>query len=327
LAAQGTGTTFAAISADVLRDHPCPIPPLSVQSTISRLVDAYYAEIDEGEAALDEARAGLETYRKSLLGAAVTGELTADWRQQNSPLDTGAELLQRILAERRARWHADPKNARKKYVEPAAPDIDDLSELPEGWVWSSVGQLFRVGVGTTPSRANKALWAGDLPWVSSGEVAFSRISSTAEVIDRNAVKTHRLCQPGTVLLGMIGEGKTRGQAALLDIEAHHNQNCASIHVYETAIPPDYVYWWLEQRYEITRSAGSGGNQPALNKERVQAIPIPVPSAGELQEITRQLQMQLPLGTEVKGTIDALEGSPKALRQSILAAAFRGELTS
>jgi type I restriction enzyme S subunit len=74
----------------------------------------------------------VETYRKGLLKAAVTGELTADWRRDNPPQETGEQLLQRILTDRRARWQADPKNARKKYTEPAEPDTDGLPELPEG---------------------------------------------------------------------------------------------------------------------------------------------------------------------------------------------------
>jgi len=50
------------------------------------------------------------------------------------------------------------------------------------------------------------------------------------------------------MLAMIGEGKTRGQAAILDINAAHNQNCASIRVSETPILPEYVYAFLKERY-------------------------------------------------------------------------------
>jgi hypothetical protein len=55
-------------------------------------------------------------------------------------------------------------------------------ELPEGWAWATLGQLFDVTTGSTPSRADPTLWNGSVPWVSSGEVAFCRIRSTRETI-------------------------------------------------------------------------------------------------------------------------------------------------
>ena len=126
---------------------------------------------------------------------------------------------------------------------------------------------------------------------------------------------------------MIGEGRTRGQAAILDVAAAHNQNAASIRVSETPIPPEYVYWWLEHRYEITRAQGVGGNQPALNKARVQAIPIPVPPLSEQQEIVRRLGARLDEADALQSELDGAAADVTDLRQSVLAAAFRGELVS
>lgn len=60
LAALGTGTTFAAITGDVLRDHVIPLAPLHEQRRIVARIDALFAEIAEGEAALAAARKGLE---------------------------------------------------------------------------------------------------------------------------------------------------------------------------------------------------------------------------------------------------------------------------
>ncbi len=92
-------------------------------------------------------------YRQSLLKAAVEGTLTAEWRARHIPTETGAQLLQRILVERRSRWEtrqitrfkeqgkSPPKDWQKKYPEPVQPDTTDLPELPEGWVWASIDQL------------------------------------------------------------------------------------------------------------------------------------------------------------------------------------------
>ena len=85
-----------------------------MQRAIVARIDELFTELDDGEAALARARADLGTWRKALLKAAVTGELTADWRAANPPTETGADLLARILAERRALR----RNGRKVYIEP-----------------------------------------------------------------------------------------------------------------------------------------------------------------------------------------------------------------
>ena len=89
-----------------------------------------------------------------------------------------------------------------------------------------LGTLFEISLGGTPSRKKQEYWNGDIPWVSSGEVAFSRIKRTREQITDVGLRdsSARLNPPGTVLLAMIGEGKTRGQPAILDIAASNNQN-------------------------------------------------------------------------------------------------------
>ena len=100
-----------------------------------------------GVASLKQARALLKKYRQAVLKAAVTGELTRDWRarHQGEIKETGAELLQRILKIRRAAWEVaelkklpakgkPPKDDgwKQKYKEPQAPDTTGLPHLPRG---------------------------------------------------------------------------------------------------------------------------------------------------------------------------------------------------
>ncbi len=72
-------------------------------------------------------QANLERYRASVLKAAVDGRLTEQWHRENPSDETGAELLRRILAERRKRWEEEqlanfeakgrkpPRNWKAKY--------------------------------------------------------------------------------------------------------------------------------------------------------------------------------------------------------------------
>ncbi|MBV8133241.1 MAG: restriction endonuclease subunit S [Alphaproteobacteria bacterium] len=313
------------VPIDYLRSTPVPLPPLPEQRRVVARIDELFAEIEEGATALDRARHGLDTWRRALLKMAVTGELTRDWREANRPAETGADLLARIRAERGAT--VEGVRRRHQLLRLVPIGTASLTTLPEGWVWASLGDLFDVTTGSTPSRAEPSFWEGTIPWVSSGEVAFCRIKKTRECITSTALKgsLNRLHPPGTVLLAMIGEGKTRGQCAILDIATCNNQNWAAIRVGLTPIQPRYIYYVLLERYYRSRRESQGGNQPALNARKVAAMVISLPSLDEIREIVRRLDDLLALGEAAEHEYVEAGTAQSKLRQSILRAGFEGRL--
>jgi type I restriction enzyme S subunit len=329
----------ASISSKNLANTiPFLLPPSGEQARIVEKLEELLSDLDSGVADLKAAQKKLAQCRQSLLKAAVAGALTAEWRDKNSPTETGAQLLQRVLQERRARWEtnqlakfkeqgkAPHKDLQKKYPEPVKPETTELPQLPEGWAWSLIGQCFYVAVGATPSRKEPKYWGGQIPWVSSGEVRFSRISTTKEMITQDGLNnTSTQINPvGSVLLGMIGEGKTRGQVAILDVPAANNQNCAAIWVSDAGLPPEYVYFWLWSQYEQTRRGSSGNNQPALNKSIVERILFPLPPLDEMGEIVRSVTKALDAISAQEADIEVSLKKSTAQRQNILRAAFAGQ---
>ncbi|MBX9828761.1 MAG: restriction endonuclease subunit S, partial [Xanthobacteraceae bacterium] len=218
----------------------------------------------------------------------------------------------------------------------AVPDDDlrvELSRaatsnpLPTNWCWTSVGSVFGVYVGATPSRKRPEFWGGTISWVSSGEVAFCKIETTHETItnvglDNASTRVH---PPGTILVGMIGEGKTRGQAAILGIHAANNQNCAAIRVSEAGYSSEYIFWHFWAAYERTRGIGAGNNQPALNKDRVQRILIPLAPVGEAAEIARRIETAFRWIDRLASEATSAHRLINQLDQAILGKAFQGEL--
>src|SRR5208337_2939594 len=85
----------AVVDSDV-KAQPFPLPPLDEQRRIVERIDALFADIANGEAELAEARKCLDLFRRSLLRAAVTGELTRDWRVANTSAESGGDLLEQI---------------------------------------------------------------------------------------------------------------------------------------------------------------------------------------------------------------------------------------
>lgn len=126
---------------------------------------------------------------------------------------------------------------------------------------------------------------------------------------------------------MIGEGKTRGQAAILDIAAANNQNVASILCPETPILTEWVFFWLMSRYEQTRQGGvaSGGMQPALNSAKVRALVIALPPLTEQQRIVAEVERRLSVVEGLEASIEANLKRAERLRQAVLKRAFEGKL--
>lgn len=144
-----------------------PLAPHTEQQRIVAKLDELFSDLDAATAALERVQANLKRYRASVLKSAVEGKLTAEWRARNPPKETGAELLERILKERRVKWEENQlakfkaqgkepsKDWQKKYPEPVKPDTTNLPELPEGWVWASLDQLslgIRNGIAEKPNH-------------------------------------------------------------------------------------------------------------------------------------------------------------------------------
>ncbi len=195
-----------------------------------------------------------------------------------------------------------------------------------GWTPVALRDFARIFVGATPSRTRPDFWHGTVPWVSSGEIAFNRIASTREMISNAAVTNEdRLHPVGTVLLAMIGEGRTRGQAAILKVPATHNQNSAAIRLDDARCLPEWLFYVFMARYQETRQAGSGGQQPALNRERVGNLMIPLPPLEDQRRIVAELEQQLSLIDSLRAAVESAQKRSAALRRAILERAFRGEL--
>ncbi len=126
---------------------------------------------------------------------------------------------------------------------------------------------------------------------------------------------------------MIGEGKTRGQSAILDIEASTNQNAAGVLPNREIVSPEYVWRWALAQYEVTRAVGRGGNQPALNGQKVRELTIPIPPLEEQREIVRRVDRLLALADCLQQRVEVVLTHIEHSSQAVFDKAFRGELVA
>lgn len=313
LSAKGTGTTFKAINQKLIKNLEIPIPPLNEQSRIVAHIEELFSELDKAVGTLKTTKEQLEVYRQAVLKAAFEGKYTKWWRK-NHNVSANEEYCE--------------LRKENQVFKDTSGDENELSlNIPDEWMKVRLGEIFDVEVGATPSRQHAEYWNGSIPWVSSGEVRFTTINKTREMITDIGLKNASTnLQPiGTVLLAMIGEGKTRGQSAILNIPAAHNQNTAAILVSKTLCQPKYIYYFLQLNYENTRRVGSGNNQKALNKERVRAIRVPFAPIAEQSIIVKEIEKRLSICENIEQTVNTALAQADAMRQSILKQAFEGTM--
>jgi type I restriction enzyme S subunit len=114
-------------------------------------------------------------------------------------------------------------------------------------------ELATISTGTTPSTSKKEYYEGSNPFIKTGEIVNKKIEQTDVYISDKAVKAYRLkkYQPGTILVAMYGQGKTRGQTAILGIDACITQNAAAIEPSKN-INSEYLWFFLRSQYELLR---------------------------------------------------------------------------
>lgn len=325
-----------------LRTVEIPIPPLQEQTRIVAKLEELLSDLDAGVAELKAAQQKLVQYRQSLLKAAVEGALTAAWRQHNQPGETGAQLLQRILTERRTRWETrqlakfqeqdktPPKDWQKKYPEPAPPDTTDLPELPEGWVWASVDQLTVEQKYGSSSKTNEdptgvpVLRMGN---IQNGDLDFSNLKYLP--LNHDEFPGLHL-QDGDLLFNRTNSPELVGKTAVYRSQVtpcSFASYLISVR-FSDAYVPELASAFINSAYGkrwIKSVVVQQVGQANVNGSKLSALAVPVPPFEEQQEILSALRPQTNAIVNQLKSIEISLKQSAAQRQNILRTAFAGQL--
>ena len=316
-------------------DYPIPLPPLVEQRRIVAAIETQFARLDASVAALRRAQANLRRYRASVLKDACEGRLVPAEavlaRSEGREYEPAAVLLERVLAQRRARWQSQDKR-RGKYREPSAPDASALPQLPEGWTWATVEQLAEVqgGIQKQPKRA-----PADNPY------PFLRVANVLRgSLDLQEVHQIELF-PGELdklrlfsgdLLIVEGNGSPSqiGRMAIWKGEIEdcvHQNHIIRARLYN-GIVPEYVesYWNSPTgASQVSIVASSTSGLYTLSVSKVSVLPIPLPPLAEQRRIVAEVERRLSVAQQAEATVEASLARAERLRQSILKQAFSGRL--
>jgi type I restriction enzyme S subunit len=335
----GVGGSLMRVNARVVSQFPVNLPPSAEQERIVAKLDAILSRIGAGEAAAQRALTRLKHYRTAVLHAAVTGELTREWRKtQPKPDETGADFLRRLLATRRARWEEaelarltksgkPPKDDKWKarYPEPTEADITDLPRLPRGWVWASVEQTGEVVTGSTPPTAEARFFGGRVPFFKPTDLdAGPDTRTSADSLTEAGAEAARVVPAGSILVTCIGA--TIGKTGLARVGGATNQQINSL---VPALPELSRFLFSvmisPRMQDAMKANASATTLPILNKSKFSRLPMPLPPPDEVSEIVRQVEHRLTLADRLTATLETALTRTRAWRQSVLNTAFAGQL--
>ena len=195
----GRGFTVVHIYSSELKYVTVAFPSLPEQAAIVRFLGHAERRIRRYIRAKQRLIALLEEQKEAAVQEAVTGRIDVrTGRPYPSYRDSGVEWLQAI---------------------------------PDHWKVRRLGQIAKVFNGATPSRVKPVYWEnGAVPWLNSSKVNEEIVVEPSEWVTEQAVQECSIgvVPPGAVVLGLVGQGRTRGMSALLGIEATISQNLAAI---------------------------------------------------------------------------------------------------
>lgn len=192
----------------------------------------------------------------------------------------------------------------------------------DGWHDRLIGEITQVTSGGTPESSNPKYWNGNIPWMNSGELNNKRVHSVSNKITSLGLKesSTKLIPPNCVLIGLAGQGKTRGTTAINYIELCTNQSIAAIHPNYEIFDSEFLYHRIDFMYDELRALSTGdGGRGGLNLEIIKSIRLFLPSLKEQQKIASCLSSLDDLITAHTQKLDALKAHKKGLMQQLFPA--------
>lgn len=288
---QGTGSTFKAITVEVLKNQPIPLPPLAEQHRIVERIEEYLPVIKEYGEAYDEASkmdAELpDKLKKSILQEAIMGKLGTQ-----DPSDAPASSLLNDIRAEKQKLVKEGVLKKKDLVETPVEDDEIPFNIPESWTWIRFGDLVFTSTGKTPARGEVVYWSrNDYPWVSISDMKQGEVvNSTKEFISKKAANDcfhNEISKKGTLIMSFK---LTVGRTSILGMDAFHNEAIISIKTY--ADNDNYTRDYLA--YILPIIANSGDSKDAikgktLNSKSIYNLLVPLPPLAEQHRIVQKIE--------------------------------------
>ena len=346
------GMTVHSLRYDEFALMPIPIPPLAEQKRIVAKIDELMALCDKLEAqrkarndkrlavhtsaiirlqtaadkndfdtswqfisrhfdALYSVKENVAELKKTILTLAMQGKLV-----NQDPNDQPAiELLKKIQAEKE-RLIKEGKIKNQKELPPIKPE-EVPYEVPEGWVWTRLGNVGETQTGTTPRNGDNDSYGVDYPFIKPADIFSNFVNYNNEGLSELGVRKYgRLAKAGSSLMVCIG---TIGKTNIIEKDCSFNQQINSI-TPSNGLSPYFIQLFLKSSFfqEKAWYLSSSTTLAILNKGKWESIEVALPPLAEQKRIVARIDELMALCNKLENQIDQATAKQTALFDAVLA---------
>ncbi len=327
----GTGTTFKEISGATAKTLPFILSPLAEQKVIAEKLDTLLAQVETTKARLERIPEILKRFRQSVLAAAVSGRLTEDWRLENS-----TNAVQPTIDK-----HNSQKNGLLKVRGQSSWDTNiDLYDLPENWAWienhklaTDEGNAICAGPFGTIFKAKDFRDKG-VPIIFLRHVKESGFNQNKPTyMDKEVWKElHQeySVHGGELLVTKLGDppgeccvypesngvGMVTPDVLKMSVDGKIANKYYLMHFFNSPASK-----------KLVADAAFGVTRLRIDISLFKLFPIPLPPLEEQTEIVRRVEQLFAFADTIEQKANTALERVNNLTQSILAKAFKGELTA
>lgn len=297
---KATGTTFVAITGEVVKNQIIPLPPLEEQKRIVTKIEELMPFVEKYDKAYSEVeklnKKFPEDMQKSILQYAIQGKLVEQREEEGT-----AEKLYQQIQEEKAKLFKEGKIKKEKPL-PEISEDEIPFDIPDNWKWvklRDVCALITCGYASTPTYVSADV---GMPFISAKNVKPYKFMPeehnyiTKELYD----KLTKTCNPqkGDILLTRVGAGI--GEAAIIDQDfpfaIYVSLTLIKLVNYEL-LDNKYILYWLNSPIGVMSSIknifGKGASQGNLNVKNVRNFLLPLPPLEEQKRIVAKIEKLLP----------------------------------
>jgi type I restriction enzyme S subunit len=207
----------------------------------------------------------------------------------------------------------------KRYDSYKDSGVEWIGKIPSHWEVASISLFTSSRSGGTPDRNKKEYWEnGTIPWMSSGEVNKEFVYDTEEYITPlgSSCSSSKVIQKDSVMVALNGQGKTKGMAAVLKIDAACNQSLCAFSC-DKRLYYMFLFYNFKAMYKYLRSQTGDETREGLAASFVKKQKISIPPISEQQSIANYLERTCNTIGKAIATQEKRVELLKELRQNII----------
>lgn len=292
---KGTGTTFKAITQDIVKNLDIPVYPLPEQERIVARIEELFSQLDSGVETLKKTKEQLAVYRQAVLKEAFEGKFTIH----------------------------TPCNVELPWA--SKEDTQSLPDIPQEWQYIALSNLGDLGRGKSKHRPRndpKLFEGGKYPFLQTGEVKAAKqyITEYSKMYGEFGLQQSKLWPKGTLCITIAAN---IAETAFLGIDACFPDSVVGFTPYEHILP-EYVKHFIESQKLRLWAFAPATAQKNINLDTLENLIVPYCSVEEQKAVISEIEARMTICDNIEKTVDIALQQAEAMRQSILKKAFEGE---